>query len=130
MSPPRILIVDDQPPIITMLQMALKRIDCEVLVAHDGAEALRIFACELPDLVTLDLNMPEVPGWEVCARIKAMASTPVIIITGQVTTELRASELAPGADAYLLKPFDIGDLLANVRRLLPQENVINGCGQT
>jgi DNA-binding response OmpR family regulator len=129
MALPRILIVDDQPPIITMLQMALKRIACEVLVAHDGAEALRIFAHALPDLVTLDLNMPEVPGWEVCARIKAAASTPVIIITGQVTTALRASELAPGADAYLLKPFDIGDLLANVRRLLPQERMVNGCGQ-
>lgn len=116
----RVLIADDQPYITQMLKIVLCKADFDVVVAVDGAEALNIFATEQPDVVILDLNMPIVPGWEVCRQIKAQSDTPVLIISGMPLTELRASQCAPDADDYLIKPFDIGVLLEHVQTLLMQ----------
>ena len=118
MGTARILVVDDQPDIIKMLEFLLRGQGYIPLAARDGGEALERFAAEAPDLVLLDLNLPVLPGWEVCRQMKAAADTPIIIITGQAPTELKATQLAPGADAYLLKPFEIDDLLAAVRAAL------------
>lgn len=114
----RVLIADDQPDITRMLRIVLKNAHFEVIIAQDGEEALAMFVAERPDIVILDLNMPKIPGWEVCRQIKARSDTPVLIITGLPPTELKASQLAPGADAYLIKPFDIFTLLDHVRALL------------
>jgi DNA-binding response OmpR family regulator len=114
----RVLVADDQPNITRMLRIVLQKAQFEVLIAQDGAEALNIFVAEQPDIVILDLNMPGIPGWEVCRRIKAQFDTPILIITGLPPTELKASQLAPGADAYLIKPFDLATFLEHVRALL------------
>ena len=104
-----------------MLRIVLQKAHFEVVTAQDGAEALAIFATEKPDIVILDLNMPKIPGWEVCRRMKAQTDTPILIITGLPPTELRASQMAPGADDYLIKPFDIATLLEHVRALLSHQ---------
>lgn len=114
----RVLVADDQPNITRMLRIVLQKAHFEVLIAQDGAEALSIFVAEQPDIVILDLNMPRIPGWEVCRRIKAQSDTPVLIITGLPPTDLKASQLAPDADAYLIKPFDLATLLEHVQALL------------
>ena len=116
----RVLIADDQPYIAQMLKIVLRKADFDVVVAQDGAEALSMFSAEHPDIVILDLNMPKVPGWEVCRQIKAQSDTPVLIISGLPPTEIKASQVAPGADDYLIKPFDIGVLLEHVQALLMQ----------
>ncbi len=121
MGIPCVLIADDQPDITRMLKIVLKNAHFEVLIAEDGVQALAVFAAEQPDIVILDLNMPRIPGWEVCRQIKAQSDTPILIITGLPPTELKASQLAPGADAYLIKPFDIATLLEHVGALLTHQ---------
>ena len=123
MATARILVVDDQPDITKMLEFLLRGQGYIPLLASDGGEALERFAADKPDLVLLDLNLPVLPGWEVCRQMKAASDTPIIIITGQAPTELKATQLAPGADAYVLKPFEIDDLLAAVRAALEHETV-------
>ena len=118
MATARILVVDDQPDITKMLEFLLRGQGYIPLIARDGGEALARFAAEKPDLVLLDLNLPVLPGWEVCRRMKAAAATPIIVITGQAPTELKATQLAPGADAYILKPFEIDELLAAIHAAL------------
>ncbi|HYF64226.1 MAG TPA: response regulator [Herpetosiphonaceae bacterium] len=115
---PRILIVDDHPDILHLLTFIFRSAGYPVLTATRGDDALREWRAERPDLVVLDINLPGVSGDEICRRIKAESNTPVVIMTGNAVTEIQASQGAPGADLYLLKPFDVMDLLDQVPHLL------------
>jgi DNA-binding response OmpR family regulator len=116
--PARILIVDDHPDILQLLSFIFRSAGYTVVTATRGDDALTQFSDERPDLVVLDINLPGVAGDEVCRQIKAAGSTPVVIMTGHAVTEIQASQGAPGADLYLLKPFDVMDLLDQLPHLL------------
>jgi len=116
--PARILIVDDHPDILQLLSFIFRSAGYTVDTATRGDEALAHFNDERPDLVVLDINLPGVAGDEVCRQIKAAGNTPVVIMTGHSVTEIQASQGAPGADLYLLKPFDVMDLLDQLPHLL------------
>ena len=92
--------------------------DCAVTVASDGATALAAFAAERPDLVVLDVAMPQPDGFEVCRRIRAVSPVPILMLTVRDATVDKVRALDLGADDYLTKPFDHLELLARLRALV------------
>ncbi|WP_456475203.1 response regulator [Candidatus Pyrohabitans sp.] len=117
----RILIIDDEPEIITLTRMMLQKAGYEGIGAENGKEGLEILGKDRVDLVLLDVVMPGMNGWEVCRKIKAdeeLRQIPVVMFTVYDNKEdvMRSHEC--GADAYLSKPFDREELLDVVRRLL------------
>lgn len=122
----KILLVDDHPHIVRLLQMALSADGHEVLSAGNGVEALEKVQSERPDVVILDVVMPELDGMRVLNRIKTdpeLSNTTVVILTVKVTTEDIALASGIGADYYLSKPFNPKDIQVLMRRILsPEQN--------
>ncbi|MDP1509510.1 response regulator transcription factor [Paenibacillus sp. CMAA1739] len=114
-----ILIIDDDEKIVSMLRRGLAFEGYEVLTAANGAEGLNKMLTAEPDLVVLDVMMPQVDGFEVCRRMREGGSTvPVLMLTAKDEVENRVKGLDLGADDYLVKPFALEELLARVRALL------------
>lgn len=125
-KPPVILIVDDQPLNIELLEAHLAPQGYEMLSAEDGEAALRIVAEHHVDLVLLDVMMPKVDGFEVCRRIKAdegLRSIPVVLITALSAKEDRIKGIEAGAEDFISKPIDRGEVLARVRMLLTMKTL-------
>ncbi len=116
--PTRVLVVDDDRAFVGVLAMTLANADCEVYIAYDGATALRRYADSHPDVVILDLGLPDLSGEEVCRRIRAGGDTPILILSGRKEEDDVARLLDVGADDYLTKPFAQNELLARVRAAL------------
>ncbi|WP_194544304.1 response regulator transcription factor [Paenibacillus sp. JZ16] len=115
----RILIVDDDEKIISMLRRGLAFEGYDVLTASNGAEGLKVILSEDPDVVVLDVMMPQVDGFEALRRLREGGSTtPVLMLTAKDEVENRVKGLDAGADDYLVKPFALEELLARVRALL------------
>ena len=119
----KILIADDDLELRELIGFALRQAGYLVIQAADGAEALRVFDEEQPDLVILDVNMPEMNGLEVCRRIRAEATTPIMMLTVRSSEEDQVQGLDTGADDYLTKPFSPRTLLARVRALLRRAEI-------
>lgn len=119
--PPKILVVDDQPINIKLLQRKLERQGMEVLVAYNGMECIRIVEKELPDLILLDVMMPEMDGIETCAHLKSSPRTetiPIIFVTAKTSKEGKLEGLEAGAVDYITKPIDLDETLARVNTQL------------
>jgi DNA-binding response OmpR family regulator len=114
----RILIVDDEPPIVDMLAYNLKRANYEVLIARDGQEALDKARREQPDLVILDLMLPRLDGLEVCRALRRERDVPIIMLTARDSEVDRVVGLELGADDYVVKPFSVRELVARVKNVL------------
>jgi two-component system response regulator VicR len=114
----RILVVDDEPPIVELLTYNLKRANYEVLIARDGEEALAVARRELPDLVILDLMLPRLDGLEVCRELRRSRDLPIIMLTARDSEVDRVVGLELGADDYVVKPFSVRELLARVKSVL------------
>ena len=125
---PKILVVDDQPINIKLLQRKLERQEMEVLVAYNGGECLNIVEQEIPDLILLDIMMPEMDGIETCQHLKANPATetiPIIFITAKASKEGKLEGLNAGAVDYITKPIDLDETLARVRTQLRLKNVFD-----
>ena len=114
----RILVVEDSDAIRECMAEVLKRRGYDVATAVDGLDALAQFAVLRPDLLVTDLAMPRMDGFELCRKLPAFSSVPVIVVTGQLGGEEGVKALEAGADACLSKPFDLREFTAQVRRLL------------
>jgi len=114
----RILVVDDELSIIKFLRANLEANGYEVLAAMDGAEALRTFEMELPDLVILDIMMPKMDGFEVCRRLREWTQVPIIMLSARGDENDKVKCLDLGADDYVTKPFGKEELVARVRTVL------------
>jgi two-component system, OmpR family, response regulator MprA len=114
----RVLVVEDDQEIADVLRRTLRGEGHEVRSAGDGAEALRVAAEFIPDLVVLDLGLPKLDGVEVCRRLRAESDVPILILTARTETGDRVEGLDSGADDYLVKPFERQELLARLRALL------------
>ena len=121
MRKPKILVVDDQPINIKLLQRKLERQEMEVLVAYNGRECLQVVKETPPDLILLDVMMPEMDGIETCQHLKSDPATetiPVIFITAKASKEGKLEGLDAGAVDYITKPIDLDETLARVRTQL------------
>ena len=110
--------VDDERALVGMVASLLGEEGYEIVTAYDGETALRRHAEESPDLVILDRKLPKLSGDEVCKRIRASSTTPILMLTGERGAEERAKLLDLGADDYLEKPFSGRELRSRVRALL------------
>lgn len=115
-----ILVADDDDAIARMVAYGVRMIwpDSRVILAADGAEALRCFTRERPDLVVLDVEMPGSDGFAVCRRIRAVSQAPILMLTVRASTSDKVRAFDLGADDYLTKPFDHFELLARLRALV------------
>ena len=113
--PGRILVIDDEPQITRVLRAALSAQSFDVRTANDPEEGLRVFREWLPDLVITDLMMPGISGVDVCRAIRAIAPTPLLVLSVRDHERSKVEALDAGADDYVTKPFNIQELLARVR---------------
>lgn len=117
-KPPRILIVDDEPQIRRFLRVGLPPHGYVCLEAADGAEAMAVFAREKPDVVILDLGLPDRDGFEILSLMRAQALTPILILSARSDVSGKVKALEAGADDYVTKPFDMEELLARLQTAL------------
>lgn len=114
----KVLVVDDEPQILRVLRPALTASGYQVTGAGAGAEALAILASFAPDLIVLDLGLPDMDGKEALRRIRILTSTPVIVLSARDREAEKIVALDMGADDYVEKPFAMGELLARMRTAL------------
>lgn len=114
----KILVVDDDPRLRELVGIALERAQFTAVMAHDGRMALTHAAREQPDLIILDIGLPEMDGFEVCRRIRATSHVPIIFLTAQEDEVDRILGFELGADDYVTKPFSPRELIARVRAVL------------
>ncbi len=114
----KILIIEDDPSIGKLLRRALLLEGYEARLVTDGLQGIDAFREENPDLIILDLMLPGIDGIEVCKRIREESDIPILMLTARDTVEDRVLGLDSGADDYVVKPFDIDELLARVRAQL------------
>jgi len=111
----RILAVDDEPRYVRVIKINLEASGYDVITAESGATALELAVTENPDLVLLDLMMPDIDGYEVCRRIREFSNMPIIMLTALTETNNKVKGLDLGADDYITKPFSARELLARIR---------------
>lgn len=118
MSAERILVVDDEPQIQRFLRPALNAAGYDVVESGTGAEALKAAATTAPDIIILDLGLPDMDGKEVISRLRAWSQVPIIILSARDRESEKVAALDLGADDYIEKPFGIGELTARIRTAL------------
>lgn len=114
----KVLVVDDEPKIIQVVSAYLEKEGYHVFAASSGNEALELNGRKAPDLIILDLRLPDLSGEEVCRRIRQRRDTPILMLTAKAEEEDKVRGLAIGADDYLTKPFSPRELVARVRAIL------------
>lgn len=129
-----ILVVDDEAGLRDLVRINLEHEGYAVLQAENGVEALAAIREGRPDLVIMDVMMPEMDGWEACRRLREFSTVPVLMLTAKIQSRDIVTGLDSGADDYLLKPFNMDELLARVRALLrrvpsPNRPVTAGGGE-
>ena len=114
----KVLIVEDDNNIAELLHLYLEKQLFETQVAHDGLTGLDLFHSFQPDLVLLDIMLPGMDGWSVCRKIRESSKVPVIMLTAKGETEDKVSGLEMGADDYIVKPFEMKEVLARIHAVL------------
>jgi two-component system, OmpR family, KDP operon response regulator KdpE len=114
----RVLVIDDEPQILRALRRSLEAQDYEVTTAEDGEEGLASAAARTPNLVVLDLGLPDLDGTEVIRRLRSWTDVPVIVLSVREGRSDKIEALDAGADDYVTKPFDVEELLARMRAAL------------
>ncbi|MBN2714873.1 MAG: response regulator [Deltaproteobacteria bacterium] len=118
---PLLLLADDDPELIGILTRRLGVLECTIITANNGADALKMIRRERPDAVVLDVMMPQMNGWEVCKAIRAdeeLKTLPVMMLTGIGESLNEMTSPLYGANDHIDKPFDFAELLFKIRKLL------------
>lgn len=113
-----VLIVDDEPGIVEIASAYLRRDGFQVRIATTGRRALAVTELQPPDLIVLDLMLPDIPGEDICAELRKVSNVPIIMLTAKSGEDDRVRGLALGADDYLVKPFSPRELVARIRAIL------------
>ena len=119
----KVLVVDDDVNICEFIRLYLEKEGYEVLLAHDGKEALESFRQNAPDILLLDVMMPRLDGWQVCREIRKTSSVPIIMLTAKGETFDKVLGLELGADDYVVKPFDAKEVIARVKAVMRRSSV-------
>jgi DNA-binding response OmpR family regulator len=114
----KILLVDDDRALLGFLGEYLQNENLQVLAANSGAEALRVVYRERPDMVVLDVVMPGMDGWELCARLRELADFPIIVLTAKSSEADKLRGFRLGVDDYVTKPFSFAELSARIQAVL------------
>ena len=120
-----ILIIEDEKNIQTFVGKVLKKHDYKVLYADNGKEGLNLIHSQCPDIILLDLGLPDIDGNEVIKEVRTWSSIPIIVISARSAEKEKVSALDLGADDYLTKPFGTSELLARIRASLRHSNRLN-----
>ncbi len=123
MSKVQVLVVDDEPRYLKLIRYNLEAANYEVTTAADGEEALELVANNSPDLVILDIRLPGMDGYDVCAKIREFSSVPIIMLTAKGEESEKVRGLRLGADDYVTKPFSADELMARVEALLRRSQI-------
>jgi two-component system OmpR family response regulator len=127
MASARVLLVDDEDNLRSMLDAALRHMGFEVTAATNGRDALALVGAAMPDIIVLDVMMPDLDGFEVCRRLRSDGvRTPVLFLTARDATEDKVRGLTTGGDDYLVKPFSLEELVARLHAVLRR----SGAGRT
>ena len=114
----KIMIVDDDRNICELLRLYIEKDGFDAVIAHNGREALVLLEKEKPDLMILDVMMPELDGWQVCREVRKTSDIPIIMLTAKSETFDKVLGLELGADDYVTKPFDSKEIVARVKAVL------------
>ncbi|HLN09723.1 MAG TPA: response regulator, partial [Xanthobacteraceae bacterium] len=114
----RVMVVDDEPAILRFLKPALVANDYEVVTAGTAAEATKRIAAEVPDVVVLDLGLPDGDGKDVIRRVREWSDVPIVVLSARDREAEKIAALDLGADDYVNKPFGVGELIARMRAAL------------
>lgn len=114
----RVLVVDDEPQIVRALGIHLRARGWDVVTAGDGTEALDVAEHAQPDVVVLDLGLPDLDGVDVITRLRSWSSVPVLVLSGRTDSVDKVDALDAGADDYVTKPFGMDELMARLRALV------------
>lgn len=125
----RILIVDDEPRFLRLIEANLQTEGFEIIKAKDGKQAVEATVSQRPDLILLDVMMPEMDGFQACERIREFSNVPIIMLTAKGEEDQRIKGLNLGADDYVVKPFSAGELLARVRSVLRRAHAAQDTGE-
>ena len=126
----KILIVDDEPRYLRLLEANLRSDGYDVVSAMDGLQAVEVFSSDPVDLILMDVMMPNLDGFAACQRIRQFSNVPIIILTAKGEEQDRVRGLDLGADDYLVKPFSATELLARVRAVLRRSQVSKDVNQS
>ncbi len=126
MQKEKILIVDDDKNICDLLRMYLEKEGYAVVMEHNGIDAVNTFNTENPDLVLLDIMLPQLDGWQVCREIRKTSEKPIIMLTAKDETFDKVLGLELGADDYVTKPFDTKEIVARIKAVLRRTSAIKG----
>ena len=117
----KIMVVDDEKGVVTIMKKYFEMSGYQVITAYSGQEALKKMSC-LPDIVLLDINMPDMDGLTVCQSIREYITCPILFLTARIETADKIKGFSAGADDYIVKPFDLNELGARVAAHLRREN--------
>ena len=120
-----ILLVEDEPNICGFITAALASHDYKITLAHTGKDALSIITSLCPDLILLDLGLPDIDGMEIIRQVRTWASIPIIVISARTQEQEKVTALDLGADDYLTKPIGTSELLARIRTAMRHSNKLN-----
>jgi two-component system, OmpR family, KDP operon response regulator KdpE len=112
---PSVLVIDDEPQILRALRTILTAKRFKVTTANNGETGLALAAANPPDLIILDLGLPDIDGFTVCSRLREWSNIPIIVLSVRDSEKDKVRALDQGADDYLVKPFGIEELLARIR---------------
>ncbi|MFM1654886.1 response regulator transcription factor [Brevibacillus sp. B_LB10_24] len=133
MNPTKVLVADDDPNVCEIIRLYFSKHQIDLVVAQDGKAALELIEAEAPDVIILDVMMPQMDGFEACREIRKKWETPIIMLTAKEEEFDRVLGLELGADDYVTKPFSPRELVARVRAILrrmqprekPEENAVS-----
>jgi len=121
-----ILVIDDDPAMMELLKIMLQSICANIYIAYNGEQGVSLCRKNHPDVVILDLMMPEPDGWQVCKSIRKFSQVPILILSALDNPGLIAKALDSGADDYLIKPVSSSILIAHIHNLLRRSRVLSG----
>lgn len=121
-----ILVIDDDPAMTELLKILLQSLCAKVHTAFNGQQGIELYEKVKPDVVILDLMMPEPDGWQVCTNIRRFSHVPILILSALDNPALIAKALDAGADDYLIKPVSSSMLIAHIQNLLRRSRALSG----
>ena len=115
---PRVLVIDDNHELLSLVTRALQRRGYETMSADDGASALKACSRQIPDVILLDLQLPDIDGMDLCYEMRDTVGVPIIMLTSRDSVQDRVEGLRAGADDYVVKPFAMEELVARIEAVL------------